>query len=87
MSKEEPETQMNVVTPLQFTTNFSANDIAWHLTYNKSMLLRIQRSQIQDIPVQQFAKRVALQQGVLRLHHRRCAESTQRGSGMARGSS
>lgn len=32
------------------------------LAYNKSMLLRIQRSQIQDIPVSGFAKQVALQQ-------------------------
>jgi len=32
------------------------------LAYNKSMLLRIQRSQIQDIPVSDFAKKVAMQQ-------------------------
>lgn len=32
------------------------------LAYNKSMLLRIQRSQIQDIPVSGFSKQVALQQ-------------------------
>lgn len=32
------------------------------LAYNKSMLLRIQRTQIQDIPVSRFAKTVALQQ-------------------------
>jgi len=32
------------------------------LAYNKSMLLRIQRTQIQDIPVSQFGKQVALQQ-------------------------
>lgn len=32
------------------------------LAYNKSMLLRIQRTQIQDIPVSQFAKQVAVQQ-------------------------
>lgn len=32
------------------------------LAYNKSMLLRIQRSQIQDIPVSDFSKQVALQQ-------------------------
>lgn len=32
------------------------------LAYNKSMLLRIQRTQIQDIPVSQFSKTVALQQ-------------------------
>lgn len=32
------------------------------LAYNKSMLLRIQRTQIQDIPVGQFTKQVALQQ-------------------------
>lgn len=32
------------------------------LAYNKSMLLRIQRTQIQDIPVGQFTKKVALQQ-------------------------
>lgn len=32
------------------------------LNYNKSMLLRIQKTQMQDIPVQRFAKQVALQQ-------------------------
>jgi hypothetical protein len=32
------------------------------LAYNKSMLLRIQRTQIQDIPVSGFSKQVALQQ-------------------------
>ena len=32
------------------------------LAYNKAMLLRIQRTQIQDIPVSQFSKQVALQQ-------------------------
>ena len=32
------------------------------LAYNKSMLLRIQRSQIQDMPISKFAKTVALQQ-------------------------
>lgn len=32
------------------------------LAYNKSMLLRIQRTQIQDIPVSRFSKTVALQQ-------------------------
>lgn len=32
------------------------------LAYNKSMLLRIQRTQIQDIPVSQFTKKVAMQQ-------------------------
>lgn len=32
------------------------------LAYNKSMLLRVQQTQIQDIPVGQFAKQVALQQ-------------------------
>lgn len=32
------------------------------LAYNKSMLLRVQRTQIQDIPVSQFTKQVALQQ-------------------------
>lgn len=32
------------------------------LAYNKSMLLRIQRTQIQDIPVSQFSKTTALQQ-------------------------
>lgn len=32
------------------------------LAYNKSMLLRIQRTQIQDVPVSQFSKKVALQQ-------------------------
>ena len=32
------------------------------LAYNKSMLMRVQRTQIQDIPVSQFAKSAALQQ-------------------------
>lgn len=32
------------------------------VAYNKSMLLRIQNTQIQDIPVSQFSKQVALQQ-------------------------
>lgn len=32
------------------------------LAYNKSMLLRIQRTQMQDIPVSDFSKKVALQQ-------------------------
>lgn len=32
------------------------------LAYNKSMLLRIQRTQMQDIPVSQFSKQTALQQ-------------------------
>lgn len=32
------------------------------IAYNKSMLLRIQRTQIQDVPVSQFSKTVALQQ-------------------------
>lgn len=32
------------------------------LAYNKSMLLRIQRTQIQDIPVSRFTKKVAMQQ-------------------------
>jgi hypothetical protein len=38
------------------------NEQVLALAYNKSMLLRIQRTQIQDIPVSQFAKQVALQQ-------------------------
>lgn len=32
------------------------------LAYNKSMLLRIQKTQMQDIPISQFTKKVALQQ-------------------------
>lgn len=32
------------------------------IAYNKAMLLRIQKSQIQDIPVSRFSKKVALQQ-------------------------
>lgn len=32
------------------------------LAYNKSMLLRIQKTQMQDIPVSRFSKKVALQQ-------------------------
>lgn len=38
------------------------NEQVLALAYNKSMLLRIQRTQIMDIPVGQFAKQVALQQ-------------------------
>jgi hypothetical protein len=38
------------------------NEQVLALAYNKSMLLRIQRTQIQDIPVSQFSKQVALQQ-------------------------
>lgn len=38
------------------------NEQVLQLAYNKSMLLRIQRTQIMDIPVGQFAKQVALQQ-------------------------
>lgn len=38
------------------------NEQVLTLAYNKSMLLRIQRTQIQDIPVSRFAKSVALQQ-------------------------
>lgn len=38
------------------------NEQVLTLAYNKSMLLRIQRSQIQDIPVSKFSKTVALQQ-------------------------
>jgi hypothetical protein len=38
------------------------NEQVLTLAYNKSMLLRIQRTQIQDIPVSQFSKQVALQQ-------------------------
>lgn len=38
------------------------NEQVLTLAYNKSMLLRIQRSQIADIPVSQYSKKVALQQ-------------------------
>lgn len=38
------------------------NEQVLTLAYNKSMLLRIQRTQIQDIPVSRFSKEVALQQ-------------------------
>ena len=38
------------------------NESVLTLAYNKSMLLRIQRTQIQDIPISSFSKQVALQQ-------------------------
>lgn len=50
------------------TTPFGApilvvpNEQVLTLAYNKSMLLRIQKTQMQDIPVSKFSKSVALQQ-------------------------
>lgn len=49
-------------TPFGSASLVAPNEQVLALAYNKSMLLRIQRTQIQDIPVSQFSKQVALQQ-------------------------
>lgn len=49
-------------TPFGSATLVVPDEQVLQLAYNKSMLLRIQRTQIQDIPVSRFAKQVALQQ-------------------------
>lgn len=54
--------ETNATTPFGAPTLVVPNEQVLQLAYNKSMLLRIQRTQIQDIPVSQFAKQVALQQ-------------------------
>lgn len=54
--------ETNATTPFGAPTLVVPNEQVLQLAYNKSMLLRIQRTQIQDIPVGQFAKQVALQQ-------------------------
>lgn len=54
--------ETNATTPFGSATLVVPNEQVLQLAYNKSMLLRIQRTQIQDIPVGQFAKQVALQQ-------------------------
>jgi hypothetical protein len=54
--------ETNATTPFGAPNLVVPNEQVLALAYNKSMLLRIQRTQIQDIPVGQFAKQVALQQ-------------------------
>lgn len=54
--------ETNASTPFGSPTLVVPNQQVLQLAYNKAMLLRIQRTQIQDIPVGQFAKQVALQQ-------------------------
>lgn len=54
--------ETNATTPFGAATLVVPDEQVLTLAYNKSMLLRIQRSQIQDIPVSQFAKTTALQQ-------------------------
>jgi hypothetical protein len=54
--------ETNASTPFGAASLVVPNEQVLQLAYNKSMLLRIQRTQIQDIPVGQFAKQVALQQ-------------------------
>lgn len=54
--------ETNASTPFGNPVLVVPNEQVLQLAYNKSMLLRIQRTQIQDIPVGQFAKQVALQQ-------------------------
>jgi hypothetical protein len=54
--------ETNATTPFGSAVLVVPNEQVLQLAYNKSMLLRIQRTQIQDIPVGQFAKQVALQQ-------------------------
>ena len=48
--------------PFGSATLVVPNEQTLELNYNKSMLLRVQNTQIQDIPVSQFSKKVALQQ-------------------------
>lgn len=54
--------ETNGTTPFGAPSLVVPNEQVLQLAYNKSMLLRIQRTQIMDIPVGQFAKQVALQQ-------------------------
>lgn len=54
--------ETNAITPFGTVSLVAPNEQVLSLAYNKSMLLRIQRTQIQDIPVGQFSKQVALQQ-------------------------
>lgn len=54
--------ETSATTPFGSATLVAPVEQVLTLAYNKSMLLRIQQTQIQDIPVGQFAKQVALQQ-------------------------
>lgn len=52
----------NATAPFGSATLVVPDEQLLQLAYNKSMLLRIQKTQMQDIPVSQFSKQVALQQ-------------------------
>jgi len=52
----------NASTPFGSPTLVVPTEQILTLAYNKSMLLRIQRTQMQDIPVSRFSKQVAMQQ-------------------------
>jgi hypothetical protein len=54
--------ETNATTPFGSASLVVPNEQWLALAYNKCMLLRIQRTQIQDIPVSSFSKQVALQQ-------------------------
>ena len=54
--------ETNANTPFGAPSLVVPNEQWLALAYNKCMLLRIQRTQIQDIPVSSFSKQVALQQ-------------------------
>lgn len=54
--------ETNATTPFGAPVLVVPDEQMLTLAYNKSMLLRIQNTQIQDIPVSQFSKTVALQQ-------------------------
>lgn len=54
--------ESSATTPFGAATLVVPTEQVLTLAYNKSMLLRIQNTQIQDIPVSAFAKQVALQQ-------------------------
>lgn len=54
--------ETSATAPFGSPTLVVPNEQVLTLAYNKSMLLRIQRTQIQDIPVSQFSKNVAMQQ-------------------------
>lgn len=54
--------EFNAVNPFGTVMLVVPDEQVLTLAYNKSMLLRIQQTQIQDIPVSGFSKQVALQQ-------------------------
>lgn len=54
--------ETSATTPFGAATLVTAAEQVLTVAYNKSMLLRIQRTQMQDIPVSQFSKTVAMQQ-------------------------